>query len=261
VLFVVVLAETVLSPSREARPVYAAAGIALLLGTWPVAGGGIAAPAPAYFFEAGTRLFFLTIVGVLMRRIREVAQAREAELANLRAELAAAGERAHLSREIHDGIGNTLAAAVLRLEVAARVGEKRPEEVSATLLREEAQALRGSMNALRDWTFFARPWSRPDGGAGAAALPSRVLEQETARFGQRTGIPVVVEGADALDAFGPNAQLALLRIVQEALTNAAKHAGAGRSRCFCGVTAGSCGLPSPTTAAASILTGPRPGSA
>jgi signal transduction histidine kinase len=46
----------------------------------------------------------------------------------LRAELALAGERTRLSREIHDGVGNALAAAVLRLEVAARMSEKqRPE--------------------------------------------------------------------------------------------------------------------------------------
>jgi signal transduction histidine kinase len=169
---------------------------------------------------------------MITRRLRERQDEKNAELATLRAELALAGERTRLSREIHDGVGNALAAAVLRLEVAARMSEKqRPETGPVTLLREEAQALREAMNAVRDWTFFTRPWpTAPSGGSPSSGSSSetfgQILEREAARLGQRTGLPVFVEGADALNDLPEPARVAALRITQEALTNAAKYARA-----------------------------------
>lgn len=216
VFFVLVLGETVLSPPREARRICWGAGAALIAGTWSPQ----VRPA-AYIFDIATRLFFLTIVSITTRRLRENAAQKEAELANLRAELAAAGERARLSREIHDGVGNALAAATLRLEVAARVVEKHPNAPEETF-KEEARALRETMNSVRDWTFFARPW--PTGEPGVS--PSELLAREVERLSRRISLPVQLTGADALDTLPETLRIALLRIVQEALTNAAKHAGA-----------------------------------
>ncbi len=220
VLFVVVVAETILSPPGEALLIRWGAGAALLAGTWSPS----LAPAP-YLVDLATRVFFLTIVSIITRRLRLHAAEKDEELAVLRAELAAAGERARLSREVHDGIGNALAAAVLRLEVAARVTEKRPEETGATL-KEEAQALREAMDAVRDWTFFTRPW--PTGAPGVP--PSQVLAREVERLSLRTGLPVTVEGGGLLDDLPEAARGAALRISQEALTNAAKYARAGCAR-------------------------------
>lgn len=224
VLFVVVLAETVLSPSREAGVICGAAGAALLAGTWSPR----VVPAD-YLLDIATRAFFLVAVSITTRRLRENAAAKDAEIAGLRAELAAAGERARISREIHDGVGNALAAAVLRLEVAARVCRKQPEaallaqDVPATL-QEEAGALREAMQAVRDWTFFARPWATSEN-----LRFSEVLRREAERFERRTGLPVTVTGADVLDDLPEPTRVAILRIAQEALTNAAKHAGAERA--------------------------------
>jgi signal transduction histidine kinase len=232
VLFVVVVAETILSPQKEARLVRWCVGVALVAGTWSP---GL--PQPLYWLETGTRLFFLIVVSMITRRLRERQEEKNAELATLRSELALAGERTRLSREIHDGVGNALAAAVLRLEVAARMSEKqRLETGPVTLLREEAQALREAMNAVRDWTFFTRPW--PTAAASSASPTSgtetfgRILEREAARLGQRTGLPVMVEGADALDGLPEPARIAALRITQEALTNAAKYANAQHAWVF-----------------------------
>jgi signal transduction histidine kinase len=79
------------------------------------------------------------------------------------------------------------------------------------------------MDQVRDWTFFTRPWPAGDKESFGA-----VLSREAARFGQRTGLPVSVEGADALDNLPEPARVAALRITQEALTNAAKYADATR---------------------------------
>ena len=219
VLFLVVVAETILAPRTEAHRIYWGAGAALLAGTWSAS-----LPVASYLLDLAPRLFFLTVVSVITRRLRANAAEKDAELANLRAELAAAGERARLSREIHDGVGNALAAAVLRLEVAARVVERRPEETGPTL-KDEAQALRDVMNGVRDWTFFARPWRAGEAGIS----PSEALTREVSRLSQRTGLPVSVEGANVLDDLPEALRVATLRITQEALTNTAKYASARRA--------------------------------
>jgi signal transduction histidine kinase len=212
VLIVVVVAETVLERTPETWAVRSGAAFALLLATvpWPLD----SAPWQPWLLDLTTRLFFLFVISSVTRRLRENSDREKAELAALRAELALSNQRGTLSREVHDGVGNSLAATVLRLELAARLAEKRGDEETCVLLRDEAQALRQAMTAVRDWTFFTRPWS-----PGA-------LVQEVERLSRRTGLAMSVEGAELLDALPTNTTLGLtaVRIVQEALTNAAKHA-------------------------------------
>lgn len=228
VFFVVVAAETVLEAEREANIIRWGAGIALILGTVPFP---FALPRDTpYLLEIATRLFFLTALSIVTRRLRLNHQAREAELAALRAELGLAEERSRLSREIHDGVGNALAASVLRLEFAARTLEKAGSGKGGALdgadaplvFRDEAQALREAMTAVRDWTFFTRPWSL--NAAPGSPQPSDALKMEIDRLARRTNLPMTVIGASVLDDLPEPARLAALRILQEALTNAAKYA-------------------------------------
>lgn len=219
VLFVVVVAETIIvAADREAYLVRLAAFLALVAGTlpYPLAPGFN----NAYLLEFTTRFVFLLFVSTVTRRLRksheESVRAAEAELADLRAELAAADERARLAREIHDGMGNALAASVLRLELAARLAEKGmaatdTSDIGSSVFREEAKALREAMTAVRDWTYFTRPWS--DGP---------VLEID--RLSRRMGLPMTITGAEHLERLPAHARLAAQRIMQEALTNAAKYA-------------------------------------
>lgn len=223
-LFLVVVAETVLEPTREAWLVRLGAALALLAAAVPVP-----FHAGPWILEATTRLVFLMAVTSVARRLRENSDFEKAEIAALRAELALTEERSHLSREVHDGVGNSLAAAVLRLEVAAREVEKDGGIAGAPLLREEAQALRQAMGSVRDWTFWTRPWpvADLDGVSG-----SELLASEVERLSRRVSLPIGVSGAEILDEIAPRATLRLtvLRIVQEALTNVAKHAiGATRA--------------------------------
>lgn len=218
VAFVVVSGETVLERKREAVITRLGACVALGLGTLPLPPGPI--DWPAYWLEMFVRMGFLLAVSSVVRRLRERSDTTKAEIANLRAELALAEERTRLSRDIHDGVGNSLAAAVLRLEAEARVREKKKgDEETAGLLREEAQALRQSMTAVRDWTFVNRPWPAPEGASASAVLTS-----EVERLARRMNLPIVVEGAQALDGLPEATRVAVLRIAQEGLTNAAKHA-------------------------------------
>ena len=217
VLFLVGLAETVLASSEEANLIRYGSILALILGTLPLP---VTAINGRYFLEIAVRVGAFFAVQSVVRKLREGHDAQERENAALRAELGLAQERSHLSREVHDGVGNSLAAAVLRLEVAARTLDKRnPDDETAPLLRDEAQALREAMSAVRDWTFFTRPWTMPEGQASSA-----VLVGEIERLSRRTGLAMTTDGAAELDSAPSVLRLTVSRIVQEGLTNAAKHA-------------------------------------
>lgn len=212
VAFVVLAGETLLENRVEATITRSGACLALFLGTVPTP------PAttdwPAYTLEMFVRMGLLLAVSSVVRRLRERSEAASMELSQTRSELVIAEQRASLAREIHDGVGNSLAAAVLRLELAARRREKlAPTDEGITILRDEAQVLREVMQQVRDWTFFNRPWSLE----GA-------LTSEIERLARRTGMPITVVGAELLDEVEEAIRLTVVRVVQEGLTNAAKHA-------------------------------------
>lgn len=217
--FVLAVAESVLDTIREARWVRMGVCIALVVATvpFPLVGG-------TWVLELITRLVFLVAVSTAAQRLRQNADREKSEIASLRAEMGLLEERSNLSREVHDGVGNALAASVLRLEVTARVLAKQSDANAETpaLLREEAQALRDAMNGVRDWTFFKKPWSAS--GDEPSGVGERLVA-EVERLSRRTNIPMHVHGADTLTHLRNGAaRLAVLRIVQEALTNAAKYA-------------------------------------
>jgi signal transduction histidine kinase len=217
--FVIAVAESVLEPIREARWVRIGVCVALTAATMP-----LPLRSGAWIIELLTRLVFLVAVSIVAQRLRQNAEREKSELASLRAEMGLLEERSSLSREVHDGVGNALAASVLRLEVTARVLAKQRNGDSETpaLLREEAQALRDAMNEVRDWTFFNKPWSAS--ADEPVGIGERLLA-EVERLSRRTNLPMYVRGADTLGSLRNGAaRLAVLRIVQEALTNAAKYA-------------------------------------
>lgn len=212
IAFVVLAGETLLENRVEATITRSGACLALFLGTIPTPPETI--DWPAYLLEMFVRMGLLLAVSSVVRRLRERSEATRNELAQARAELAMAEQRTALAREIHDGVGNSLAASVLRLELTARKREKvATGDEGAAILRDEAQILREVMQQVRDWTFFNRPWSLDVS-----------LTAEAERLSQRTGLPIVVTGAELLADLDEPLRLTLLRVAQEGLTNAAKHA-------------------------------------
>jgi signal transduction histidine kinase len=218
--FVVVVGETLMAKREEALIIRWVACTAIVMGTAPVnvpdAGTGL-----AYVLQMFTQLGFLIAVSSVTRRLRENADTRNSELAHLKIEIAQNTERARLAREIHDGVGNTLAASVLRMELAARQLEKaNAPEKTVQMLEEEAQILREAMGAVRDWAFYHRPWSS---GMGEGVLASEVLKNGAERLARRTGLVLTIAGAEILDTSSPSIQQTLWQIIQEALTNTAKY--------------------------------------
>ncbi|MFE2755247.1 sensor histidine kinase [Actinosynnema sp. NPDC059335] len=147
------------------------------------------------------------------RRADEAERTRE-ETARRRAD----EERLHIARELHDSLTHQISVVKLQAEVAVHLARKRGEPVPEALLaireagREAARELRATLEALRD----------------DDRTPPHGLDQVPAlvRRARTTGLDatLTIEGrpGDVPAAVGRTAY----RIVQESLTNIARHAAA-----------------------------------
>lgn len=154
------------------------------------------------------------------RLAHDLAEAHEAlaRYAVQAEELATAKERNRLAREIHDSLGHYLTAINMQLEAARAVLHE--EDTAAAPLLERAQVLtkeglrevRRSVAALR-----ASPLEGKSLPASLAALVEAL---------QASGIAATFTVIGEARALSPQAELALYRVGQEALTNVRKHAQA-----------------------------------
>ena len=136
--------------------------------------------------------------------------------------LAMVEERYRISREIHDGLAQSLILIGWRLDRAAHLvrkgeWERLEEEISDihAALRDAYQDVREAIDGLR------MPVDHPAGLAG-------MLDEYAREFERRSGIAVQVESTAAGGQIPPGVAMHLLRVVQEALTNVRKHARASR---------------------------------
>jgi signal transduction histidine kinase len=120
-------------------------------------------------------------------------------------------ERRHLARELHDEVGQMLTGLKLLLENAAGP-QQGPVQPAMELLQELT-------DRVRDLSLRLRPTLLDDLGL-QAALPW-LLQRYTAQ----TGVQVQFEPAGLECRFPAEVETASYRLVQEALTNVARHAG------------------------------------
>ena len=147
----------------------------------------------------------------MMRRLE--AERRRAGSAALRAQ---EEERARVARDLHDEVNQSLTGLLLRLE-AAREGA--PPELDSELAETKALANQ-AMTELLSLARQLRPTALDDLGLAAA------IEGQVGRLGGEIETSLEVDG-DFSD-LGGDAQLVVYRVAQEALSNAARHSGAGR---------------------------------
>lgn len=178
---------------------------------------------PDYLAAMATRAFFLVIVGTFARRLSANREDRNSEMMLLNEQIAATEERARIARDVHDSLGHTLVAAILRLEICARILRNKPDEAQE-ILAEEIPALRAAWSEGRDLAFHLRPWRSADADFTTG------LRGHIGRFAERTGLRIDVELPPAIDGLTADLEMGVMRTLQEALTNAAKHAKAGSVR-------------------------------
>jgi signal transduction histidine kinase len=165
--------------------------------------------------------FYVTLLATLAVEVRgdiralrsanvELTRLSEAEVAR-----ATADERAHLAREIHDGMSQELWYAKLKqsrlLALPGVAGDAR------ALAEDVAGAIESALAEARQAILALRP---------AEGSFTEVVDRYVADFSDRFGIPAECQCDPAGEALSARAKAELLRIVQEALANVRKHADA-----------------------------------
>ncbi|MFH9735028.1 sensor histidine kinase [Streptomyces sp. NPDC017260] len=195
----------------------AAAGGAVFLAGYVATGPGTQDVAERAGLLAGW--FLCAVVTGLADRnwqayLRQTEQrALEAERTREEAALRRAGEeRLRIARELHDSLTHSISIVKLQAGVAVHLARKRGEEVPPALLAIQ-EASGEAMRELRS----ALQVLRADEPTGTPAL----LVERARAAGLAVGLTVTGDERPLPQALGR----AAYRIVQEALTNAARHAG------------------------------------
>lgn len=139
----------------------------------------------------------------------------------LRVNKAQEEERRRVAREIHDGPAQTLANIVLRLEIAEKLQELDPSGVKAEL-KDLKNLVRANLQDIRRIIFDLRPLALDDSGIVPAIV--KYLNNFQENYG--ISCDLRIEGKER--RLLPAMEVALFRLVQEGMTNVAKHAHSDR---------------------------------
>ncbi|MEE6308113.1 sensor histidine kinase [Plantactinospora veratri] len=152
-----------------------------------------------------------------------------ARVAEQRAQQAVTRERLRIARELHDVVAHSVGLIAVKAAVANYVVRTRPEEAGEALQVIEAASrtalteMRHMLGVLRAEDSPAQPATERAPVPGPANLPA--LAEQAAMAGLR--VELILRGVERMsEALG----LTVYRIVQESLTNAAKHAAPARCR-------------------------------
>jgi signal transduction histidine kinase len=168
-------------------------------------------------------MFVIAVLVAWMADRRETTSRRYAALfrrASERLLTVQEDERRRIAGELHDGVGQVLAALTLTLDAASTA--PRPG-VARRRIRLARQLTDTALAETRDLAHRMRP----------ARLEERGLVPALRDLAYQSGFPVhVVADAATTDPhlLGPTATVEVYRIVQEALANAARHSGAPQAR-------------------------------
>jgi signal transduction histidine kinase len=132
------------------------------------------------------------------------------------ARAAALDERARIARELHDVLAHSLGALGVQLEVAeAQLTERGDVDGAAARIRRARRLAAEGLTEARSAVAALR--------ADVPPLP-RALDALAAAFRSDHGADVTLRTSGDRRVLSPGAEVALLRIAREALTNAARHA-------------------------------------
>ena len=136
-------------------------------------------------------------------------------------------ERRSISREVHDEIGQALGALLVDIgRLSNHVSGERPEQKAQ--LDHMKQVTERTVQAVRNIALLLRPSMLDDLGLVAA------LEWQGREVSRHSEMEVTVESGDLPDHLPEDYKTCIYRIVQEALNNAVRHAGARNAKVIVG---------------------------
>ncbi|WP_339131657.1 sensor histidine kinase [Streptomyces sp. f51] len=161
----------------------------------------------------------LELTNAALQRALDENTALHAQLLVQAREAGVAEERRRLAAEIHDTIAQGLTGIIAQLQVVANA----PDPAGARVHLERASALaRHSLGEARRSVHNLAPVALADDG-----LPE-ALKKTVAEWGERTGVRAEFTVTGTSEQLHDEVAATLLRIAQEALSNAARHAAATR---------------------------------
>jgi len=165
-----------------------------------------------------------TLIGIEKTRLfEEVTESRERlrALSNRLVEIQEQERRA-LAVELHDEVGQSLTLLRLNLDIIARlfpVDAQRDAELQS-YLSSANETVVGLLEKVREISLNLRPTMLDDLGL----IPA--LSSLSERFTSQTNIQVLLKHSGLERRYHPNLEITIFRIIQEALTNSARHADA-----------------------------------
>jgi signal transduction histidine kinase len=185
---------------------------------------------------------FSWVVGRAMAQQRALSLQLDATRREL-AQQAMLAERRQIARDVHDSVGHGVAALMLQVTSARHVLHRDPAAAEEAL-RSAEEVGRRSMQELRRTVALLRR----DDESGIAPPPPKATDiaelVEQARAG---GLDVELRTQGNLDGLEPSVAVALYRIAQEAVGNAARHSPRARTRVGIDVANGHASLVAETT--------------
>ena len=202
--------------------------------------------------QLGERIFSSSVIGIVInnfllrfwgvqrdetekRRAEEEIQHSRQQLRLLAAYLQTLREteRSAVAREIHDSLGNSLTSLKLDLARISRQLSNPPDDQTryeiVERLRSASDLLDQTLDHVRAISTELRPGVLDKFGLAAA------IEWQCQEFERRTGINCTTDLPGAALLLVPDHSIALFRILQEALTNVARHADARNVRVTLGL--------------------------
>lgn len=128
-------------------------------------------------------------------------------------------ERRRISRELHDTVGQSLAAVQMSLQSAVR---HMPENTAHEKVLESIRLVEETIRDVRTVAYLLHPPTLDVAGLASA------LDWYCEGFSKRSGIQTTLDLPPKMPRFPMGAETALFRFVQECLTNVHRHSGAFR---------------------------------
>ncbi|MBZ5498801.1 MAG: hypothetical protein LAP85_20585 [Acidobacteriia bacterium] len=168
---------------------------------------------------AGISCFHISRLERNSERERRRTEQTELELRDLSQKLVQAQEeeRRSISRELHDEIGQMLTGLRLELRNVEELRTSAGPDFMEHLVEAKDLAER-SLCSIRDLAMGLRPSMLDDLGLGPA------LQWQAREYARHNGIPAKVEVEGALEGLSDKLRTCVYRVVQESLTNCARHA-------------------------------------
>ncbi len=167
----------------------------------------------------GLNAWWIFALGAAFRHERNLRD-RVAQAVTTQAKAEAADQRVGLAREVHDVVSHSLSVIVVQSELARLFMTSDPARADEAMHRvqdtgrEALGETRRLLEALRD----------PGQANSAAHPPSWPDVPELVRRMRESGLQITLEAPDGEPTLTPEASATAYRVVQEALTNALRHA-------------------------------------